>query len=44
MTEPLRVGILSTAKINDAILTGARESAGAEVVAVASRDSDRAAA
>ena len=44
MTEPLRVGILSTAKINDAILTGARESAGAEVVAVASRDRDRAAA
>jgi D-xylose 1-dehydrogenase (NADP+, D-xylono-1,5-lactone-forming) len=42
MTEPLRVGILSTAKINDAILTGARESAGAEVVAVASRDRDRA--
>jgi D-xylose 1-dehydrogenase (NADP+, D-xylono-1,5-lactone-forming) len=42
MTEPLRVGILSTAKINDAILTGARESAGAEVVAVASRDRGRA--
>src|ERR671910_1564235 len=44
MTERLRVGILSTAKINDAILTGARESAGVEVVAVASRDRDRAAA
>jgi predicted dehydrogenase len=43
MTEPLRVGILSTAKINDAILGGARESAGAaEVVAVASRDRGRA--
>jgi D-xylose 1-dehydrogenase (NADP+, D-xylono-1,5-lactone-forming) len=42
MTEPLRVGILSTAKINDALLTGARASAGAEVVAVASRDRDRA--
>ena len=42
MTERLRVGILSTAKINDAILTGARESAGAEVVAVASRDRGRA--
>ncbi|HET8950591.1 MAG TPA: Gfo/Idh/MocA family oxidoreductase [Solirubrobacteraceae bacterium] len=43
MTEPLRVGILSTAKINDAILEGARESAGAaEVVAVASRDRGRA--
>ena len=35
MTEPLRVGILSTAKIADAILRGARTSAGAEVVAVA---------
>jgi predicted dehydrogenase len=42
MMEPLRVGILSTAKINDAILTGARASAGAEVVAVASRDRGRA--
>ena len=42
MTERLRVGILSTAKINDAILGGARESAGAEVVAVASRDRGRA--
>ena len=28
MTERLRVGILSTAKINNAILTGARASAG----------------
>ncbi len=42
MTERLRVGLLSTAKINDAILTGARESAGAEVIAVASRDRERA--
>ena len=42
MTEPLRVGILSTAKIADAILTGARLAAGAEVVAVASRDGGRA--
>jgi D-xylose 1-dehydrogenase (NADP+, D-xylono-1,5-lactone-forming) len=42
MTERLRVGILSTAKINDAILTGARASAAAEVVAVASRDRGRA--
>jgi D-xylose 1-dehydrogenase (NADP+, D-xylono-1,5-lactone-forming) len=42
MTERLRVGILSTAKINDAILEGARASAGAEVVAVASRDRGRA--
>jgi D-xylose 1-dehydrogenase (NADP+, D-xylono-1,5-lactone-forming) len=42
MTERLRVGILSPAKINDAILAGARASAGAEVVAVASRDRGRA--
>ena len=42
MTERLRVGILSTAKINDAILEGARASAGAEVVAVASRERGRA--
>ena len=42
MTERLRVGILSTAKINNAILEGARRSAGAEVVAVASRDRGRA--
>ena len=42
MTERLKVGILSTAKIANAILTGARESAGAEVVAVASRDLGRA--
>jgi predicted dehydrogenase len=42
MTERLRVGILSTAKIADAILRGARTSAGAEVVAVASRDRGRA--
>ena len=42
MTERLRVGILSTANINDAILEGARTSAGAEVVAVASRDRGRA--
>ena len=42
MTEPLRVGILSTAKIANAILTGARLAAGAEVVAVASRDGGRA--
>jgi len=44
MRERLRVGILSTANINDAILTGARDSAGAEVVAVASRDRGRAVA
>ena len=42
MTERLRVGVLSTAKIADAVLRGARGSAGAEVVAVASRDRGRA--
>jgi len=38
----MRLGLLSTAKINDAILTGARESDSVEVVAVASRDTARA--
>src|SRR3989440_10950885 len=38
----MRLGLLSTAKINDAILMGARESHSAEVVAVASRDTPRA--
>ncbi len=42
MTERLRVGVLSTAKIADAIVGGARACAGAEVVAVASRDRGRA--
>ena len=42
MSEPVRWGILSTAKINEAILGGARGAAGAEVVAVASRDRARA--
>jgi predicted dehydrogenase len=36
--EPLRVGILSTARINRLVLAGARESSQVEVVAVASRD------
>jgi predicted dehydrogenase len=36
--EPLRVGILSTARINRLVLAGARESSEVEVVAVASRD------
>jgi predicted dehydrogenase len=40
----LRWGFLSTAAINDKLLVGARASAAAEVVAVASRDRDRAAA
>ena len=44
MTEPVRWGLLSTAKIARAILGGARETAAAEVVAVASRDRDRAGA
>jgi D-xylose 1-dehydrogenase (NADP+, D-xylono-1,5-lactone-forming) len=35
-------GLLSTASINDAILTGAAESSAVEVVAVASRDEERA--
>jgi xylose dehydrogenase (NAD/NADP) len=42
MTEPLRLGLLSTAKITGAILDGARVAAGADVVAVASRDRARA--
>ena len=32
MSEPVRWGILSTARINEAILAGARAAAGAEVV------------
>jgi predicted dehydrogenase len=39
---PLRVGILSTAKINLLVLAGARASADVDVVAVASRDGARA--
>ena len=42
MSEPLRLGLLSTAKINDRILDGARPSNEVEVVAVASRDAARA--
>ena len=41
--EAVRWGLLSTARINDAILGGAAESDLADVVAVASRDSRRAA-
>jgi len=43
-TQPgsVRWGVLSTARINEKWLAGAREAAGAEVVAVASRDLDRA--
>lgn len=42
MTGPVRWGLLSTARINRAILEGARESERTEVVAVASRDRARA--
>jgi xylose dehydrogenase (NAD/NADP) len=42
MSEGIRWGILSTAKITGAILGGAREAMGADVVAVASRDRERA--
>ena len=42
MTEPVRWGLLSTARINHAILTGARQSERTELVAVASRDAARA--
>src|SRR6266487_572031 len=38
----MRLGLLSTARINRAILTGARESDAVDVVAVASRDRSRA--
>jgi D-xylose 1-dehydrogenase (NADP+, D-xylono-1,5-lactone-forming) len=42
VSEPVRWGLLSTARINEAILDGARQSARTEVVAVASRDQARA--
>jgi predicted dehydrogenase len=42
MTSPVRWGILSTAKINDKVLPGLRGAAETEVVAVASRDGERA--
>jgi D-xylose 1-dehydrogenase (NADP+, D-xylono-1,5-lactone-forming) len=44
MSEPVRWGILSTARISAALLGGAREAENAQVVAVASRDEARAAA
>jgi len=43
-SDRLSVGFLSTAKINDLLLDAARQSDQVEVVAVASRDADRAAA
>ena len=42
MTEPVRWGVLSTARINDAVIRGARKSDRVEVLAVASRDQARA--
>jgi xylose dehydrogenase (NAD/NADP) len=42
MSEPVRWGLLSTARINRAILEGAQQSERTEVVAVASRDQARA--
>ena len=39
---PMRLGLLSTARINDAILAAAAESDRVDVVAVASRDEERA--
>ena len=42
MSEPVRWGLLSTARINEAILQGARQSERTNVVAVASRDHRRA--
>jgi predicted dehydrogenase len=41
MPEPVRWGVLSTARINDFVLRGARKSDRVEVVAVASRDQAR---
>jgi D-xylose 1-dehydrogenase (NADP+, D-xylono-1,5-lactone-forming) len=40
--QPLRWGIVSTARINDNVLPGLRQAERAELVAVASRDLDRA--
>jgi D-xylose 1-dehydrogenase (NADP+, D-xylono-1,5-lactone-forming) len=42
MSDPVRWGLLSTARINEAILTGAGQSDRTDVVAVASRDQARA--
>jgi D-xylose 1-dehydrogenase (NADP+, D-xylono-1,5-lactone-forming) len=42
VTEPVRWGLLSTARINRAILEGAQQSERTQVVAVASRDQARA--
>jgi D-xylose 1-dehydrogenase (NADP+, D-xylono-1,5-lactone-forming) len=42
LSDPVRWGLLSTAKINDKVLAGAAESDRVEILAVASRDSARA--
>nr|MBA2295989.1 Gfo/Idh/MocA family oxidoreductase [Actinomycetota bacterium] len=42
LAAPVRLGLLSTARINGAILDGARETASVDVVAVASRDGAKA--
>ena len=42
MSEPVRWGFLSTALINAAVISAVRESSQVELVAVASRDGDRA--
>lgn len=42
MSESVRWGLLSTARINEAILAGARQSPRTQIVAVASRDQRRA--
>jgi xylose dehydrogenase (NAD/NADP) len=40
--DPVRWGVLSTARINDAVIRGARKSDRVDVIAVASRDQERA--
>jgi D-xylose 1-dehydrogenase (NADP+, D-xylono-1,5-lactone-forming) len=42
MLQPVRWGVLSTARINDAVIRGARKSDRVDVLAVASRDQARA--
>jgi predicted dehydrogenase len=43
MSAPTRWGIISTARINELVIEGARQSSDVELVAVASRDAERAA-
>ncbi len=44
MSDPVRFGLLSTARINDKLVAGARESEAVSIVAVASRDGETAGA